>query len=533
MQLVFKKFLKSINDRLVLLKIYVQNSPSIRVKEYDPDLESDATKRKVSDDIVIDIQNQNVLNDKLVRKNVLLSCLFQIMMINTLFLNIENILPTWIPDHFPEYHAMQISFILMQVSQLGATSFIKNEKYYLYISIFLRFIQGIGSAQVNTSCFAIITFVFQDDREKYIGMAESASGFGLMVGPIVGGLLYNSFGYFSTFFIFGIILAANLMIAYLFCPDYLNKSIDETDQTMNPKGCKEVSFKMFLVNRRANFAFIGCIFVCISMSYNSAFLTDVLRTEKNIDPYYHGFVLSFPMLTYTVSTIYVCKILKYFPRRIFIMISLIILATATFFQGPSQILNIPESNTLMILGFGLCGIGQAFVFIPLLPEAIESVYIQEDIVEGENEFQDQILNDLASALYSTYYSIGMILAPTIGGYIYESIGYRNTCDFVGIITIIFTVMFFTFNVGFKIIKQEKLIAQRQANLKAKYQERLSNLTSQDEIVRINNLIDDKSAFKRNLSIEKEDLFCSPVKLGLISYQQDQTAEYIMEDEIDL
>lgn len=34
------------------------------------------------------------------------------MMINTLFLNIENILPTWIPDHFPKLHAVQISFIL-------------------------------------------------------------------------------------------------------------------------------------------------------------------------------------------------------------------------------------------------------------------------------------------------------------------------------------------------------------------------------------------------------------------------------------
>ena len=56
-------------------------------------------------------------------------------------------------------------------------------------------------------------------------MAESATGIGLMIGPIIGGFIYNSLGYFATFFIFGIILFVNLIIAYLFCPDYLNKSI--------------------------------------------------------------------------------------------------------------------------------------------------------------------------------------------------------------------------------------------------------------------------------------------------------------------
>ena len=68
---------------------------------------------------------------------------------------------------------------------------------------------------------------------------------------------------------------------------------------------------------------------------------------------------------------------------------------------------------------------------------------------------------MASGLYTTFYSIGMVLAPIIGGYIYESIGYRNTCDFVGFITIGFTIVFFFFNVGFGIFREEELIKRRQ------------------------------------------------------------------------
>lgn len=90
----------------------------------------------------------------------------------------------------------------------------------------------------NTIGYAILTYVFSDNREKYIGMAEAISGVGLMVGPVIGGFLYSAFGYFATFFIFGMVLLLNFIIALLITPDSLNKSIDEDSEETNPKGCK-------------------------------------------------------------------------------------------------------------------------------------------------------------------------------------------------------------------------------------------------------------------------------------------------------
>ena len=54
-----------------------------------------------------------------------------------------------------------------------------------------------------------------------------------------------------------------------------------------------------------------------------------------------------------------------------------------------------------------------------------------------------------------------MLAPPIGGYIYESVGYRSTCDFVGLIITGFAIVFFLFNVGFGIFREEELIERRQ------------------------------------------------------------------------
>jgi len=61
-------------------------------------------------------------------------------------------------------------------------------------------------------------------------MAEAVTGIGLMVGPVIGGVLYNAFGYFATFFIFGIILIINLIVAWLITPDSLNKSMDQNGE---------------------------------------------------------------------------------------------------------------------------------------------------------------------------------------------------------------------------------------------------------------------------------------------------------------
>eukprot|EP00347_Sterkiella_histriomuscorum_P003211 403365165 len=501
---------RRINEKLFVLKAKFQQISETRDTRIS-DLESNYNDNEGSSGTPDSTQeNEDSITKKIesdtnkkMRKNVLFSCLFSLMMINTLFLNVENILPTWIPDHFPALHAIQISFILsafeisglifspfigknlnavgrkntiligeiimiISTVALGATQYITNQDWYLYTSLLLRFIQGIGSAQVQTSCYAIITFVFSDNREKYIGMAEAIAGVGLMVGPVIGGFFYSAFGYFSTFFIFGIMLTLNFFIALLITPDTLNKSLEADNEDVNPKNTKKITFKMFLLNKRSMLAFLACIIVCISISYQSAFLTDVLRSEKNIPPSYNGFVLSLPMFTYTVSTVFVSSLSKRIPRRLFIFASFILLSISMLLQGPSVMFGLPDSNWLMFIGYSISGIAQGFVFIPLLPEAIESIYIKEQIVEGENEYQDQILNDIASGLYSTFYSIGQILAPTLGGALYDYIGYRRTCDVMAIMCIIFSGIFFYFNVGFKIFAEELKIHTKMQSIKAKF-----------------------------------------------------------------
>ena len=77
--------------------------------------------------------------------------------------------------------------------------------------------------------YTIVTSSFSHNREKYLGMAEASAGIGLMLGPIVGALLYNWLGYMGTFFAFTIILSVNLVVNVFILPSSLNAKTEEDE----------------------------------------------------------------------------------------------------------------------------------------------------------------------------------------------------------------------------------------------------------------------------------------------------------------
>jgi len=104
------------------------------------------------------------------------------------------------------------------------------------------------------------------------------------------------------------------------------------------------------------FAFASCLIVCFFMSYQSAFLTDVLREEKGVPEVWNGPILALPCLTYTISCILVNFIVGKVPRRLLILISFLLLAFSMILQGPSLVLGLPDNIGLVLTGFAINGI---------------------------------------------------------------------------------------------------------------------------------------------------------------------------------
>jgi hypothetical protein len=84
---------------------------------------------------------------------------------------------------------------------------------------------------------------------------------------------------------------------------------------------------------------------------------------------------------------------------------------------------------------------------------IDSVYVKQGLVEGEDEQVDGVISDKAAGLYGSFYSIGMIISPIAGSVIFENFkkqdetnAFNKTCDVFAALTLVYTVIYFLFNV---------------------------------------------------------------------------------------
>lgn len=84
-----------------------------------------------------------------------------------------------------------------------------------------RALQAVGGTMLNPVAMAIVanTFTEPAERARAIGVFGSMTGLSLAVGPILGGLLVDTFGWRSVFLINGPIVIAAVVCSALFIPE--------------------------------------------------------------------------------------------------------------------------------------------------------------------------------------------------------------------------------------------------------------------------------------------------------------------------
>lgn len=60
------------------------------------------------------------------------------------------------------------------------------------------------------------------DRDRYIGYVEMALGAGDMIGPAIGGFVYDLMGFSGTFASFGAMIFCGIVLSIMWIPKQLN-----------------------------------------------------------------------------------------------------------------------------------------------------------------------------------------------------------------------------------------------------------------------------------------------------------------------
>lgn len=255
---------------------------------------------------------------------------------------------------------------------------------FIAMCFLVRIVDAIGFGAAITASSSILAKAFPNNVATVMGSLEVFSGLGLVAGPPLGGLLYQSFGYEVPFIFLGCIVL--LMIPFNLCilPSY------ESDPG------KQSFWKLVTLPK------IGLIaFVIISLSSCFGFL----------DP--------------TLSLFVMKKNL----RKWFLVFGNLITAGCYMLLGPVPLLHIKSQLWLLVLVLVINGVSAGMSIIPTFPEMLSCAYA--------NGFEDGISTlGLVSGLFGAMWSVGAFMGPILGGFLCEKIGFEWAAAIQGLWTLL-------------------------------------------------------------------------------------------------
>ncbi|KAM5285295.1 MFS-type transporter SLC18B1 isoform 2-T4 [Hipposideros larvatus] len=277
---------------------------------------------------------------------------------------------------------------------------------FIAMCFLVRVADAISFAAAITASFSILAKAFPNNVATVLGSLEVFSGLGLVLGPPIGGFLYQSFGYEVPFICLGCIIL--LMVPLIMCilPNYESNPGEQSFWKLVT--LPKVTVLTFVINSvSACFGFLDCT------------LSLFVLKKFNLPAGYVGLVFLGLALSYAISSPLFGLLSDKMPhlRKWFVVLGNFITAGCYMLLGPVPVLHIKSQLWLLVLILVINGISAGMTIIPTFPEILSCAY--------ENGFEEGLSTlALVSGLFSAMWSVGAFMGPILGGFLYEKIGFE-------------------------------------------------------------------------------------------------------------
>ncbi|KAK3706561.1 hypothetical protein RRG08_055001 [Elysia crispata] len=291
-----------------------------------------------------------------------------------------------------------------------------------------RSVEALGMTGLLTASFAIISNEFPKHVATVFGTLETASGIGLMVGPALGGLLYQVGGYGLPFYVMGILILLNGALIYKFLP--------QIQDTSTPR--KKGALKL-----------LTSVYVWVSMVIILCASTGISFIDPTLSPHLEQFDLS-PLLIGLVFTIapalygISAPLFGYLSDTKGYIFSILILGNlgngiSYLLLGPSPYLPfLPSKLWVVIIGMTLLGLCIGAAVIP----TVKCMLVGACDIGFENNLDTY---GIVSGLFNSIWCLGGFVGPSLGGVLVNEIGFDKASTVIALfsfLSVICTVMYF-------------------------------------------------------------------------------------------
>ena len=295
----------------------------------------------------------------------------------------------------------------------GQLVFIDGTKVFLTLSFLVRIVEALGVAGCNTASFSILAQEFPDSVGSVMASLETCIGVGLIIGPTVGGVLYELGGYVMPFTALGICLVICSTFAAYFLPS--------TDLTFDTRS------EMNALRLLRIPGLLLSMFAVLCCANNVGFLQVFLETHLrflHLSPFMLGLIFIVSGTAYGfVAPIWGRFCDKKVSTYSLTIVGSLFIITAYLLIGPAPFIPIKPSLGLVLTSLCLNGIGQGGELIPSFAGAHRSA-----ILAGLP--RDMSTLGLVSGLWTSFFALGAFIGPTVAGILLDNFGHRNTSMFV-------------------------------------------------------------------------------------------------------
>ncbi|XP_053143687.1 MFS-type transporter SLC18B1 isoform X2 [Hemicordylus capensis] len=277
---------------------------------------------------------------------------------------------------------------------------------FIALCFLVRTVDAIGFAAAMTASFSILAKAFPNNIATVLGSLEIFTGLGLVLGPPLGGFLYQSFGYEVPFIVLGCLVLLLVPLNMCLIPKY--------DSTPS----KDSFWKLVALPK-----IILLSFTMFSLSASLGFLDPTMSLfvlEKfHLPTGYVGLVFLGLALSYSLTSPLLGFLSDKKPslRKWLLVIGGLLSAVCYFMLGPAPILHIESKLWLFVLMLVMIGFSLGMSSIPIFPEILSCAY--------ENGFEEGLsLLGLVSGLFSAAWSLGSFVGPVLGGFINDKLGFE-------------------------------------------------------------------------------------------------------------
>lgn len=308
----------------------------------------------------------------------------------------------------PKFMLVAGCFVMSVCSILyGCLDLVPAGVPFITLSFAVRIIEALGQAGFVTASYAIIGQEFPDNVASTFSGLETTYGVGKIVGPSVGGILYESGGFPLPFASTGSVLLAASVVTFLILPK-LTESPQKSGSLLKLATLPGMAF---------------CYYSVTATAFSVGFLTALLELHLrsfDITPSVMGLMFVIDGATYAVfSPLWGIIVDRYIHRKILCGIGALFISVAFLLIGPATFFPIEPSLWLIIIALAVHGSGAAGVYVAAFMDWNQEAFL--------NGYPDNIETyGLVSGLWASSIALGCFLGPSVSGMLNDAVGFRNS-----------------------------------------------------------------------------------------------------------